>query len=604
MPESPSRSRLWSRLLAAGLGTLTALVLVEVGLRLTGIGFNVAQQSSIREASDSEGVIRVLCVGESVTALGGDSSYPSLLNDVLDERTEPGRYVVMNAAIPGSWSGQMVDRVEEDLPYFRPDYLVAMIGANDYVPPLVDPLAELESSSLWEHLRIYRVARMAMWQLAHPERGASEQVSPEEDWYRSRIIEDTGNVPLHYHYAWLLLDEGRAEDALATLEAAHRLEPESGETAFMLGLCCERLDRPDEAETWYAKALTLETVGRTVPGPIVEGNLEVHDLGDLARIYQQRAAGDLSLALAASEVAAAHLPGDPRSWTNLAVTADSAGDEERSIEAWHKAAELQPGEPAHRLALARVLARKDPAAAEAEVRRVLAERPESPEALVALARLQIEEGRWEEAEATAQRVADGAPSTEAFLVLAEVAEATGRQELAEDLLRRAFEETRGCASAEILVGHLAARGRRTEALDVIDSIPPGEGKGGLGRCRHALRSLAAQGDFYGEATPRLRESYARLHTLLAPSEATLVAVQYPTLPVQPLRRVLPDDPEILVVDNEASFRAAVWREGYEAVFTDRGYGTFGHGTARGNRLIAENVAAVILAHGEARATDP
>jgi len=45
----------------------------------------------------------------------------------------------------------------------------------------------------------------------------------------------------------------------------------------------------------------------------------------------------------------------------------------------------------------------------------------------------------------------------------------------------------------------------------------------------------------------------------------------------------------------ASFQRAVAREGFSQLLMDDCYGDFGHGTARGNRLLAENVAAAILA---------
>lgn len=72
-----------------------------------------------------------------------------------------------------------------------------------------------------------------------------------------------------------------------------------------------------------------------------------------------------------------------------------------------------------------------------------------------------------------------------------------------------------------------------------------------------------------------------------------VAVQYPTLPVGPLRELLGDGPGIRCVDNEASFKEGVAREGYRAYFVDEFGGGWGHCTAKGKRLLAENIAAAI-----------
>jgi len=51
---------------------------------------------------------------------------------------------------------------------------------------------------------------------------------------------------------------------------------------------------------------------------------------------------------------------------------------------------------------------------------------------------------------------------------------------------------------------------------------------------------------------------------------------------------------IIFIDNEISFKAAVKRSSYNDYFQDAFGGDFGHGTLKGNRLLAENTARVIL----------
>jgi hypothetical protein len=50
-----------------------------------------------------------------------------------------------------------------------------------------------------------------------------------------------------------------------------------------------------------------------------------------------------------------------------------------------------------------------------------------------------------------------------------------------------------------------------------------------------------------------------------------------------------DAHDVVFIDNETVFREAVSRDGYDAVFVDRFAGDFGHGTRRGNELIARNL---------------
>ncbi|MFH1849293.1 MAG: SGNH/GDSL hydrolase family protein [archaeon] len=87
--------------------------------------------------------------------------------------------------------------------------------------------------------------------------------------------------------------------------------------------------------------------------------------------------------------------------------------------------------------------------------------------------------------------------------------------------------------------------------------------------------------------------YRMLHQILNERGIRYVAMQYPTLSVDPVRRIL-DDEDVMLVSNEANFNSALINCSYDDLFIDRFAGTFGHATTEGNRLIAENLAGVIL----------
>jgi hypothetical protein len=57
--------------------------------------------------------VRVLCLGESTTALGGASAYPRLLEQILNERGGGRRFTVVNAGLPGITTDQVVAGLEE-----------------------------------------------------------------------------------------------------------------------------------------------------------------------------------------------------------------------------------------------------------------------------------------------------------------------------------------------------------------------------------------------------------------------------------------------------------------------------------------------------------
>ena len=71
-------------------------------------------------------------------------------------------------------------------------------------------------------------------------------------------------------------------------------------------------------------------------------------------------------------------------------------------------------------------------------------------------------------------------------------------------------------------------------------------------------------------------------------------MQYPVRSVDSLKKILDSDKSIIFVDNEKVFKDAIKKEKYEDYFIDNFAGDFGHCTAKGNQLLAENVADVLL----------
>jgi Flp pilus assembly protein TadD len=96
--------------------------------------------------------------------------------------------------------------------------------------------------------------------------------------------------------------------------------------------------------------------------------------------------------------------------------------------------------------------------------------------------------------------------------------------------------------------------------------------------------------------PRTVENYLELKRILDSRGVRLVCVQYPMRDLSPLKQIFEDAPgsDVLFVDNERTFEAAVRAQGYKSLFMDMFAGDFGHCTEAGNRLLAENIAAAML----------
>jgi Tfp pilus assembly protein PilF len=98
----------------------------------------------------------------------------------------------------------------------------------------------------------------------------------------------------------------------------------------------------------------------------------------------------------------------------------------------------------------------------------------------------------------------------------------------------------------------------------------------------------------GYYIPVTVNSYRRLKEILDKKKIRLVCVQYPMRNLEPLKRVFKQDEGVIFVDNENVFKEAVKKASYQEYFTDMFGGDFGHCTDKGNKLLAENIANVIL----------
>jgi tetratricopeptide (TPR) repeat protein len=90
------------------------------------------------------------------------------------------------------------------------------------------------------------------------------------------------------------------------------------------------------------------------------------------------------------------------------------------------------------------------------------------------------------------------------------------------------------------------------------------------------------------------QNYRKLKEILDKEGVIFVCVQYPMLNIGPLKKIFNDQTGIIFVDNEKVFKEAVRRERCKAYFRDMFGGEFGHCTSKGNRLLAENIANIIL----------
>jgi len=105
----------------------------------------------------------------------------------------------------------------------------------------------------------------------------------------------------------------------------------------------------------------------------------------------------------------------------------------------------------------------------------------------------------------------------------------------------------------------------------------------------------ADGAYLSHYSSTTAGNYNKLKNVLDKRNIVYVCSQYPMRDLGPLKRVFKGDVDgIVFVDNEAIFKNAVDKEGYQNYFKDSFGGDFGHCTDKGNRLLAQNIADAVL----------
>lgn len=94
--------------------------------------------------------------------------------------------------------------------------------------------------------------------------------------------------------------------------------------------------------------------------------------------------------------------------------------------------------------------------------------------------------------------------------------------------------------------------------------------------------------------PETKNNYLHLKQMVTEKGAELVCMQYPLRSVTPLKEMLNPHGDIIFVDNEKVFKDALKQGKYGDYFVDMLGCDFGHCTEKGNRLLAKNIAHVLL----------
>lgn len=531
------------------LGVLITVVLLEAGLRLAGSVFFLRQQLVNRLTLGRDEAVRILCIGESTTALGDEFAYPRQLEKILNKRSPEHRFAVINKGVPGTNTGEILVNVEEYLDTYRPHVVLVMMGINDREQQ--DRMTESGSAGRPWYAAL-RTANLLRWiATGIGERRfmkEAERALEAEDADPARLI----GLAQHFR------ERRRFEMAEQLLRRAVELKPDYGPPHMELAEFYWDRERVDDILTVLETAADLDLR--------YERRLQV---ADFYRQLDKPAESE-----EACRKAIEQRPRDEEAYVRLAALHLSDNDPQGARAAldtfWPLAPPLDDGQ--FELAVYAFLD------GEVEMAREILAHPvdpatEDPLDLETLATRYWDLGRRETAGEIYERVRELLPeNTVANTRLLQLRAYRKQAEAADDMLAELWDSAR--ANQDFLKLY----------ADVfnVPNVPDAAGRQPMPDYTETM---------YTEAT---RRNFRRLAGLLRERNIRLAVMQYPMRAIAPLQRLLENAEDIIFISNEDLFQEAVRDKGYSAIFTDLFAGDFGHGTPEGNRLLAENAADHIL----------
>lgn len=106
------------------------------------------------------------------------------------------------------------------------------------------------------------------------------------------------------------------------------------------------------------------------------------------------------------------------------------------------------------------------------------------------------------------------------------------------------------------------------------------------------RKAQGIGSEYGR--PMTRKDYQKLKEMITRNGIKLVLMQHPGQGIKPLKKTFDNTTGIIFIDNEKIFKKAIKKTRSGIYFDDSFADDGGHLTAKGNRLLAETIADVLL----------
>lgn len=601
------------RLTALAAGFFAFILFLEIVIRGGGAVFCFFQDIRNSRSAKQKNAYKILCLGESTTA----GQYPGMLEDILNGSGLGVRFSVIDKGFVGANTGLILAQLEKNLAEYEPDMVTIMAGANDAGTVYYKDIPEA-SSWLFRNVRVYRFIRTLFMQAENRIKGRDPGTA-----------RDPAPGAGYLAAGWASRERNKSDEALADFLRALSVDPENEAAYFSLGLLYKEMGRGEDAKAALEKGTRISLTnagsldhmhnargsdGKFAPAEnfykrkIEAGSKDAADYCALGLLYQvqYKLSGAENMFLAAVSF-------DPASYDaclGLGWIYMFTGDSGRSEKFFRKASEINPGDDKAHCGLGQLFESSGRLGlAEDSFKKAIEMNPLNDTAHFGLGWINRLQGKFADAAVYFERAVELDPlNFKACFGLGWVYRNLGRYREAESALKRALEIDPGQYKVYLELGYFYLdRGKFVQARDTfikavkadpdnylgfeaLDRLYSGSGDA---RRAAAYRAKVAElkGEYCKGVTAR---NYLKMKDMLDKRSVRFVCIQYPMRSVAPLRRIFNEGDNVIFVDNEKIFSGEIAEYGLREVFRDMSGIDFGHCTEKGNRILAGNIAGVIL----------
>ncbi len=149
-------------------GLFLCIFFLEIGLRTGGFIILSLREEKNRCAFREKGVYRIMCLGGSTTADGGEYSYPSQLEKILNERNIGIQFKVINKGVEDADSTFILSQLKDNLDKYHPDAVITMMGENDGGATMAfEDSWKARLNLIITRIRVYKLAKLLWLHMAY-----------------------------------------------------------------------------------------------------------------------------------------------------------------------------------------------------------------------------------------------------------------------------------------------------------------------------------------------------------------------------------------------------------------------------------------------------